>query len=212
MQSACFHLYLTWCYQSCLWDDSSHCRTYTFPTSPSFRSKPVYVCLCCGMKGSIVWKRCVWNPCCLVGVRGRYVRKRTPFYSWHGSVWNATLGRAAPLSSLCRSSTQVPYFSRTLSLSICPSLFHSLEIRGYWPRQLGLWASLVPFSCLVWDNKSEDAPFRCFFSLNYIYLLESKVLWRTCKINGIFTFHKKKWRKVLTFFLNLLQTKNKMFF
>lgn len=93
----CIHLYLTWCYQSCLWDDSSHCLTYTFPTSPCFRSKPVYVCLCCGMKGSIVRKRCVWNPCCLVGVRGRYVKKRTPFYSWHGSVWNATLGRAAPL-------------------------------------------------------------------------------------------------------------------
>lgn len=56
------------------------------------------LCLCCGMKGSIVWKRCVWNPCCLEQVRGRRVRKRTSFYSWHGSVRNATLGRRHPPS------------------------------------------------------------------------------------------------------------------
>lgn len=58
------------------------------------------LCLCSGMKGSIVWKRCVRNPCCLQRVRGRHVRKRTSFYSWHGSVRNATLGRRHPPSPI----------------------------------------------------------------------------------------------------------------
>lgn len=81
------------------------CGTYTFCHLSGT------LCLCCGMKGSVVWKRCVWNPCCLERVRGHRVRKRTSFYSWHGSLRNATLGR------------RHPPFTDSLALSSYPAFF-----------------------------------------------------------------------------------------
>lgn len=110
------------------------------------------LCLCCGMKGSIVWKRCVWNPCCLERVRGHRVRKRTSFYSWHGSVRNATLGRRHPLLHWFSSSIFLSCFFRSLPISPQRNMATGQDS---WLFGLGLVLSIA---CLVWNNESEDAP------------------------------------------------------
>lgn len=119
------------------------CLSVFLSDSSTFCHLSGTMCLCCGMKGSVVWKRCVWNPCCLEQVRGRRVRKRTSFYSWHGSVRNAALGRRHPPSPILQL-----YLPVLLSL-VSPHL--SPEKHGYQPRQLALWArpgALYGLSCL----------------------------------------------------------------
>lgn len=120
------------------------CGTFTFCHLSST------LCLCCGMKGSIVWKRCVWNPCCLQWVRGHHVRKRTSFYSWHGLVRNATLGRRHPLDWFF-SSIFLSCFLQSLPISPQRNMATSQDS---WLFGLGLVLSIA---CLVWNNGREDA-------------------------------------------------------
>lgn len=69
MQSVCVRLYLTWYYHCCLWVWHLFC---CLSLADTFTPPPDLRCLCFGMKGSIVWKRCVWNPRCLRGLRAMW--------------------------------------------------------------------------------------------------------------------------------------------
>lgn len=69
------------------------------------------------------------------GVKGRYVRKRTPFYFWHGSVCDAALRRTPPSSLfLIRPSLSLPrepwLVAKTAgSLGQSGAMFYGMTIR-----------------------------------------------------------------------------------